>query len=561
MKTTLLVLAIATFNLTFAQTPNWVWAKNISSYIDGKNNNTAVDNDGNVYVVGDFVNSSASIAGITLINGSNANSSDSYIFKFTDEGVLLWYKHISTSGTDTIVAVSTDSNGNVYVIGTIGNDTTLGTVALTKGTNPYYIAKLNSSGDYIWAVQATGNNEYYYYKDIKVDSIGNVFVAGSSYGATFTFGSVLLSIDPQNVTLYNNRPFVLKLNSAGVGQWAKMGTSNEQNPFGNLTNSLAVDNNGGVVMCGNFFHNSLHFGEITLTRFTQGNYYSNMFIVKYDTDGNELWAHNAGSVTMNSNASGNALAIDSNNNVFIGGYFTNEMQIETTTVTGFSGSQFYLAKYNSEGLLQWIKIPYDSNNYTGIKSLATDSSGNVYAGGLTFSSLISFSNSVTLSNLSSIGSFFVAKYNSAGAAVWAKGVSNLNANMDISIDCKTEDDLIVGGTFNTTNIQLGSTILTKSVSPHDLYIARLYAPNLTNEVFDQNSILFYPNPVRNVLHISNLKSTHSYNVFNLLGRLVQKGTVNTDQAQIHFNDLSTGLYIIELTDGFGQTVQKKIMVE
>ena len=36
-----------------AQTPDWTWAKNISMYLNTKLNMTSIDNEGNVYLVGD----------------------------------------------------------------------------------------------------------------------------------------------------------------------------------------------------------------------------------------------------------------------------------------------------------------------------------------------------------------------------------------------------------------------------------------------------------------------------------------------------------------------------
>jgi hypothetical protein len=566
MKTTLLIITLFTSNLISAQIPNWTWAKSISVYTSDKQNITAIDNEGNVYLVGDFNDSSATIGTTTLINNSDTGFSDAFIFKFSNLGALIWYKQISTYKNDTMSAVETDSFGNVYVIGTIGDSITLGTNNLTEGYNPYYIAKLNSNGDFIWAIEDSGVADNYFFRDIKVDTSGNVFVTGASRSATLNFGSALISIDPQHATVNNTRPFVLKFNSNGVPQWGRMGTSVESNIFGSDVKSMAVDNNGGVVMCGQFHHNSLQFGAITLTKSTQNNNTNNMFVVKYDSNGAVMWAYSSGSTIPQISTSANALEIDQDNNVYLAGNYGIDIQFGNTnlSVPGFA-SHYYLVKYNAAGVVQWAKTPQGSDNFTTIRSLATDDSGNVYAAGLTYASFINFSPTVQLLNLSSVGSIFVAKYNSSGTPVWARAAGNIDANNAISIDCRAENDLIVGGTFNNATFQLGTSTLTNSnlapLSGRNLYVARLFAQPLNTSVFDRNSILIYPNPVRNTLYISNLKSSHTYELYTIVGKRVLSGSLNSGQQQLKVDMLPKGLYIIEFTDDQGRGSQEKVVIE
>ena len=560
MKKILLLLALIVFSISNAQTPSWTWAKNIDTYTSGKQNISALDNDGNVYMVGDFNGANVTMGDLTLNNGSEDGFSDAYIFKFTNQGILLWHKQISTNKTDTMVGITTDSLGNVYIIGTIGNNITLGTTALTLGYNPYYIAKLNSSGDFIWAKKDTGTYDNYYLNNIAVDNSGNVFVSGASRSATVTFESVLLSIDPQHVTVNNTRAFILKFNADGIPQWGRMGTSDEANIFGTVPNSMTVDNSGGVIMCGTFAHNTLHFGTITLTKGLTDNS-SDMFIVKYDATGTELWAHSAGSTLYPINTHGKAVTTDLNNNVYLGGTFGNVLQFGTTTLTAIFGAQFFLIKYNAAGVLQWATTPQAADNSTLMGSLTTDEMGNVYAAGLTFATYIHFSNTVKLLNLGNVGSFFITKYTDLGTPVWTKGVTNLDANNDISIHCRTENDLIVSGTFESTTLQIGATILTKTGPGRDVYLARLYAQPLSNEEFDTTAVFVHPNPARDVLHISNLNANASYEIYNTLGSRIQKGIVSIENASINTAALQSGFYIMKLIDTNGKLMEKKLLVE
>lgn len=559
MKKFLLVLVLANFSISLAQTPDWNWGKNLSVSANDKQNTHTTDSDGNVYLVGDFVESSVTIGNVTLTNTSEAEKSDAYIFKFTNQGALIWSKQITGNSMETIVSVTTDNVGNLYLIGTAQSQIDLGSTVLEVRYNPYYIAKLNSDGDFIWAIRDSGINEYYYLRDIKVDLSGNVFVSGVSSGATVTFNDVMVSIDAQNNSLNNTRPFVFKFNSEGTAQWGKMGLSEEANVFGSRSNSIAVDNDGAVIMTGEFHHKTLQFGTIILNKSAQNNLSSDMFVVKYDANGNEVWAYNGGSPVFESNTLGWAVTTDINNNIYIGGAFGNTLKLGNTTYNGGPGSQFYLVKYDPAGVIEWVKFPYDSNGSTNIKSLTTDSNANVYVGGLTYASSIAFSDTVKLLNLGTLGAFFVTKYNSAGTPIWAKGVSNFDANNDISINCTSENDLAVSGTFNSTSVQLGAITLNKIGNNRNIFIARLNAPALGTANFMDNSIIIYPNPIRDMLNIQSTASINSYEIYNTLGSTVRKGTFVNESKAIDISSLQSGLYMLRLTDDFGKSIQKKII--
>lgn len=76
MRKKLLLILLLIFNISFSQTPNWTWAKNISLYFNSKTTMTAVDNQGNVYLAGDFNTPSVTIAGTTLTNMSETGFSE-----------------------------------------------------------------------------------------------------------------------------------------------------------------------------------------------------------------------------------------------------------------------------------------------------------------------------------------------------------------------------------------------------------------------------------------------------------------------------------------------------
>src|ERR1041385_4184161 len=88
--------------------------------------------------------------------------------------------------------------------------------------------------------------------------------------------------------------------------WAKSGA-------GNLTDegyAVCTDNSGNSYITGFFESPTITFGTFTLTN----NGVSDMFIAKYDQNGNVLWAKSAGG---SSPERGYAVATDDSGNVFV----------------------------------------------------------------------------------------------------------------------------------------------------------------------------------------------------------------------------------------------------
>ena len=563
MKRNILLFVFFIFNVSLAQTPNWIWAKNISLIFNDKEDVTAVDNEGNVYLIGDFRLPTTTIGETTITNSSNPNYTDAYILKFNSSGLLLWWKQLGGSKNEEIKSIGSDNNGNIYIIGSYGSSITLGSTTLngTSGFGGVFIAKLNSNGDYLWAIANNGTNENFKFYDIKADNSGNVFLTGSVKSPTLTFGNVVMSLDSTNPTVNDSRVFLAKFNTNGECIWGKVGIHSEsENSFTSIPSSIAPDNNGGAAICGYFSVNELSFGSITLTKTTQNNNNSNMFVAKFDSEGNEEWASNAGTVYLK-NTGANALTIDSLGNVYAGGFFTNSITIGTTLITAVLGTQFFLVKYNQNGTVDWAKTSgYNTNlGFSLVHSIDTDINNNVYIAGITYATTLDFTNNLLL-NFGSGGGLFITKYNSLGIPIWAKGINDVQSNNFIFIDCKAENDLYVGGSFNTSTAIFDNTILTKSMAHQDLFLSRLYAQPLDVSSFDNNAISIFPNPTHENINLTNLKRTYTYNLYNVLGECVKQGNMNNEKETIAVSNLQYGLYILMLTDKDGDTTKKKIVI-
>lgn len=78
---------------------------------------------------------------------------------------------------------------------------------------------------------------------------------------------------------------------------------------------------------------------------------------------------------------------------------------------------------------------------------------------------------------------------------------------------------------------------------------------LGQQQFDQQAIVFYPNPVRNVLNLDGVANLQSYEIVDMLGQIVLKGSINGNSVDL--SSLSNGIYIGVFQTSDGQRLNTK----
>jgi hypothetical protein len=74
-----------------------------------------------------------------------------------------------------------------------------------------------------------------------------------------------------------------------------------------------------------------------------------------------------------------------------------------------------------------------------------------------------------------------------------------------------------------------------------------YDASLANSSFSASNFTYYPNPVKDILHISNTQNISKIQVINLLGQEMMVKTINESQGQIDISHLSIGTYLVKVT--------------
>ena len=272
-----------------------------------------------------------------------------------------------------------------------------------------------------------------------------------------------------------------------------------------------VTDASGNVFTANSFLNAAVFNGVSLTGSAKGSgasYDNSLFISKISPAKATLWTlySNVGVVTPTGLATtpNGDLIVTGTIRPVVGGATTNANIIDAAgTVTTFSSllsstsiNQSFVAKFNSNGIIQWVK-EFDSGSAKDkavtTNALASDASGNVYVtGNFTNTVVLPAGTPVTLTSTNTAQAAFIVKLNgTTGDEVWNKTTTGGIASEILTALTYGDDGyLYAGGIYRNATVPVTVTIGDKSFTPstgYDLTLIRLdtdgnitYIQNRTN---------------------------------------------------------------------------------
>ena len=198
---------------------------------------------------------------------------------------------------------------------------------------------------------------------------------------------------------------------------------------------------------------------------------NDMFIAKFDSSGNRIWAtYYGGSDTeilfnIKTDSSGNLYAVGdtmSTSGVAVGGF--------DTTYGGVWDA--LIVKFNSNGIRQWSTY-YGGEFGDAAYDCAIDSQGNVYVAGYT-ASTTGVASGGFQNTYSNNTDGFIVKFNSSGSRLWGTYYGNINNDVINSVGVDSNNNVFVAGTTkSTTGIATSGSFLSTFPGTTDQYNAFL----------------------------------------------------------------------------------------
>jgi len=435
---------------------DFLWARRAGGVNSEFASGIAVDAAGNSYLTGYFSWTNASFGDVTL---TNSGYGDVFVAKYDSAGNVLWARGARGGLEDSGAGVAVDEAGNVYVTGFFeSTNLSFDNVTITNsGDRDVFLAKHDTQGKVVWA-RAAGGTNYDSANAIAVDVASNVFVTGVFLSPTISFGGRTLTNSG------GGDVFVAKYDSNGGLLWAERGGGNDAD----VGNGIAIDPAGNVYVTGDFYSGTARFGDLAITNTHPGS--SDMFLAKYDTGGNILWARAGGG---SDNDFGKGVVADGVNSVFVTGSFNSPItSIGGVLVTNIGGYDILLAKYDSSGNVLWAKGAGGSDGFEQATGIARDDAGNVYIAGSFTAPIVAFDGA----KLTNRGGFdvFVAKYDSAGNVSWAKSAGGKDADQSSGVGVDEANNVYIVGGFESATASFGSLTLTNAtLNNYDIFLAKL----------------------------------------------------------------------------------------
>ncbi len=286
---------------------------------------------------------------------------------------------------------------------------------------------------------------------IELDSFGNVYCTGNISDTTYF-------ADTMFVTGFDNI-FISKFSADGNLQWIRICGG----PLADRGLDLKVDNNDDVIVTG-FFKSTALFGDTSLTSLGS----EDIFITKYNSQGDFLWVvHGAGS----DNDEAFCIATDSDNNIYISGYFEETLHIGSFTLSTTTFSTMFVAKISPSGNVLWAKqaVGEDFGESTAY-DLVCDENRNVIVTGY-FDDTIIFQDD-TLYSYDGSKDIFIAKYDTNGDMIWVEQAGGDYDDYGRAITVDGSGNIFTAGDFQFT-ATFGNITLTPTNSARNIFYGRL----------------------------------------------------------------------------------------
>lgn len=342
---------------------------------------------------------------------------------------------------DQASAVACDPYGFVVAVGYFASDSiTFGNTTLynnTPGFDDMFVVKYDAAGTVIWAHGIGGDFDDKAYS-VAVDGGGDILLAGS-------FASTTITVGPYTFTNAGSPGDILlvKYDANGNVLWA----TREGGPALEIPYAVTFDDPGNFIVAGRFSSNSITFGTTTLLQAGS----MDVFVVKYDEAGNVLWATGAGG---GSNDEAYALAVRSDGDIIVGGYYTQDADFGPFTLANNGLANIFLARCDATtGAFDWAQ-GYSTDGDERALSIALDGSDNIYAAGFFQGDSLVIGSTTLYST--SFDNGYIARFDEAGDAVWAQGINGRSKAQGITVH---NNALFACGVFRDPTLDYGSTTL------------------------------------------------------------------------------------------------------
>jgi hypothetical protein len=472
-----LIILFTSSSLTQAQ--SYDWAISSQGKLVDEGNAVCMDSDGNSYITGYFSSNPFALGSFSLTNSSVnpqlPQNSDMFVVKIDKTGKAIWAIQSNGSGEEKGIDIACDKTGHIVVVGIFkGASATFGTTELKNPSiNSFsvFIMRINSQGNILWVQRAGGKSDTHVYS-VSCGPNGEIYITGS-FAHGVTFGGYEYKSKSGN----NSSVFVAKYLSNGELKWFEQihGKGRGGQNSTQVGKAIFATNDSRFVYVAGWFRGRVTFGNEEITSndfFTDPR--SNIFITKYDSDGNTIWTKTIGRKQINFSGDPEVtdIAVDAQGSSYVTGHFPGVLIFGNEEMKGVPSRgkswnrDIFLAKYDSDGNHLWHTSAGGSDNDESHSVALTPN-------GVTITGTVSWGD-VKFGNVSMSPGFpnlFVANYNADGKCLWAIGAKAVVSSTGKGI-ATDGINTVVTGQFLASGITFGKISL-KGIGSGNFFAAKI----------------------------------------------------------------------------------------
>ena len=417
---------------------NWSAAGGSSS--DDEIYEMILDSQGNVVICGSIYETASFGSLVIDPNGEG----DILIAKLSKTGTWLW---AVTAGDATYYdecrGVTIDSNDNVYGTGYFNGDIDFGNTSLSTTGFDGWIARVNSTGQFDWAIKFGGFDVDVGW-DIAADNYDNLYVTGYYQNRT-EFDSSLLEAQ----SFSGNARFFIAYYNISSSQWD---WADDTDGNGNsVPYQLVVEPSTNAAYIVGYNTGSESWGNYSFTSNPQSSYAG--FLVKYSDIGDFIWGQNTGGSTCFASNCGvyfNNVVLHPDGGVVVGGNFLQTFKKQGGTVVNGQGDWDVLVlRYDINGTQIWdynAGGPGDDR----LQSLSVNPKGQVQFGGTHLDEIIFGTTTLQKNSSTSYYDGFIAQIDFDSDFQWAMSIGGAGNDTVGALLALNDGTLIAGGDFSGT---------------------------------------------------------------------------------------------------------------
>lgn len=407
----------------------------------------AIDNEGNIYLTGNFTGTLGYDAESESLSGEQCI----FIARFNADSELLWLKKIMSTGFVSAGAISVNHSNEIFICGNYSGEMSDKNLNLaTKSSKSGYIFKLNSTGDITWAKNIDGSFRPTQ-MHLMADHAGGVYFAGTFHGK--------LSIGSER---FNSNYFedvvVAHFDKGGnINAFNTIHGADDENVF-----DLAINPAGEPLLTGSFAR-ELEIGK----NFITSNGMQDVFLIKLDENLQAINVKQYGGIYDDE---GRALTVGKNGKLFLAGNFTGQVDFGKTIRLESEGTRdVFLIGLDEEMEGAW-GAKFGSPGSDCVTGMALNSRGDLYLIG-------SFRGSITIDDRvietpSFANDAFLAKFNAEGKFKFIENIGGEEHDFGKRICIDTDNEILISGNFSGQMNLMGKRV--SNSHGEDLFISRLH---------------------------------------------------------------------------------------